>query len=243
MIGVLFGDLEVEIDPRTASLGGAWEKRTRNDGKLYAQDQGTLEFFWKRVCEIECPVVVDVGASTGSFSLVASVYADASVIAFEPHPTVYDVLITNLALNGVLSTSAALMLALANYDGRAVLRAPKRQTGFGTIGEGPLRAKSRDISRLDEIVQYDVDVRRMDVFFGESDRVDIVKIDVEGAELLVLRGGELMIRRWMPALLLEHDARNIAQFDYAPSEIIALLTQWGYTKFEHVGEYDLWVTD
>jgi FkbM family methyltransferase len=60
-------------------------------------------------------------------------------------------------------------------------------------------------------------------------RLDFVKIDVEGAELHVLRGGEQVIDGFRPALLIEIEARHTARYGYGPAAVQEWLTRRGYT--------------
>ena len=59
-------------------------------------------------------------------------------------------------------------------------------------------------------------------------RVDFVKVDVEGGERDVLRGGEQLFRRDRPLLMCEIEPARIAPWNYTPSEIFDLVGGWGY---------------
>jgi FkbM family methyltransferase len=60
-------------------------------------------------------------------------------------------------------------------------------------------------------------------------RLDFVKIDVEGAELHVLRGGEQAIEAWRPTLLVEIEARHTARYQHTPADVVGWLTRRGYS--------------
>lgn len=60
-------------------------------------------------------------------------------------------------------------------------------------------------------------------------RLDFVKIDVEGAELHVLHGGERTIERFRPSLLLEIEARHLTRYRYTVQDVSQWLTGRGYT--------------
>ena len=69
-------------------------------------------------------------------------------------------------------------------------------------------------------------------------KVDFIKIDTEGAELFVLRGGLETIKKHRPAVLCEYWAPNTAQFGYHPDAITSLMETLGYTS-RKVGEEDV----
>jgi hypothetical protein len=70
----------------------------------------------------------------------------------------------------------------------------------------------------------------LDTFVHEQgiDRVDLIKCDVEGSELLVLRGGMASIERHKPVIMLEMLRKWSRRFGYHPNDIIALLGGSGY---------------
>jgi hypothetical protein len=70
-------------------------------------------------------------------------------------------------------------------------------------------------------------------------RLDVLKCDVEGAELAALRGGAETIRRFRPHLIIEIEQRWTARYAYDAAEVFGLLAQLGYDRFERVGGGDL----
>jgi len=125
-------------------------------------------------------------------------------------------------------------IALSDRNGGGALLVPLNavHAAVACLSEGTPRPRSL-VWRKEP-----VEVRSLDSL--QIEHADFIKIDVEGAELLVLRGAEKLIRRCMPGLLVEFTALNTRQFDYEPGEITALLKAWGYTQFKRVGLEDLW---
>jgi hypothetical protein len=78
-----------------------------------------------------------------------------------------------------------------------------------------------------------VDVDTLDGLCCSADltRLDFVKIDVEGGELHVLRGGQHVIERFRPAMLIEIEERHTARYDYTPDDIVEWLTSRGYAMY------------
>jgi len=125
-------------------------------------------------------IVIDIGAHVGLFSIKVC-RSVKRVIAIEPHPFNYKLLLTNLHLNKIENVTPY-KIAISNYSGIAKLYLGRESTGH-TIK--PLSEMSRSSSIV-------VKVETLDNLLDEIDlsKVNFIKIDVEGAELEVLKGSE-----------------------------------------------------
>lgn len=147
---------------------------------------------------------VDIGANVGNHSLyVAGFMAPAKVIPFEPNPLAYKLLIANIAMNGFLDVFdlSQLGVGLADRvaDGFAMVEQP-RNLGGSRMREG---AQEGEGGGLQVVVGDDA---------LKSESPDMIKVDVEGMEMMVLRGLQQTIARARPILLLEIDDENDAAF-------------------------------
>lgn len=118
--------------------------------------------------------VWDVGANLGVFTVLAADSAD-SVMAFEPHMQTADRASHNLRVSGVVDSGTVLSLALGGVDGETRLAVERDEVGTQT----PTTAADGDVT---------VPVRRGDSVAAELGQPDVIKIDVEGAEMDVLDG-------------------------------------------------------
>jgi FkbM family methyltransferase len=122
---------------------------------------------------------VDVGANKGDFSLIAARTAgpEGRVIAFEPVPENANWARKSVELNGYPNVEL-LEVALSDSEGEAEMHLGKR-SGWHSLVSRPVKQ--------DKIA---VRTRTLDAVLAErgSPAVDMLKIDVEGAELAVLRG-------------------------------------------------------
>ena len=180
-------------------------------------------------------VFVDVGAHIGYYTLLASklVGPEGHVYALEPTRTTYEVLCSNLALNGVANVTA-LRIAAGAEDGRAPLYdAPLGHSGKASI---------RDPSGSDRAGEHGfagaigVDVRPVAsvVPQSERERVRLVKIDVEGYEAEVLSGLEALFAMGIrPALVVEIHADAASE---AAAYLAMLVTTYGLIALELVEE-------
>jgi FkbM family methyltransferase len=165
----------------------------------YERWRGLLERELPLFCDLIQPndLVVDVGANVGLY-VHALAKCGAVVEAFEPQPACVDVLRAYAAANPRVHVHAA---ALGAGDGRAVLRVPivdgRAAKGSASLVQGDVTGPADSI---------DVQVRTLDSYgFG---RVKAMKIDVEGAEVGVIRGAAETIGRTHPVLLVEIEQRH-----------------------------------
>ncbi|HEY3412083.1 MAG TPA: FkbM family methyltransferase [Armatimonadota bacterium] len=159
-------------------------------------------------------VALDIGANIGCYSYALSKIC-RNVEAFEPNPLVAEVLQSHGAHNIRVH-----IVGLSSSEGFAELHIPI-VNGIPRYGCGSL---SQVFGASEE--RFTVPVKRLDDF-GFTD-ISFVKIDVEGHEAEVLKGGEATLRRWMPALLIEIEQRHMA---CPVTEVFSIPLGWGYKGF------------
>ena len=152
-------------------------------------------------------VAIDIGANLGEWTvpLARTVGAAGRVLAAEPAPRSAAALEATLAANA-LRHAEVIRCAVSDHDGNAEFAVPivtSARTDTGTARLGPVGA---GYERLN------VSLRSLDSLVAERglDRVDLIKIDVEGHERQVLDGAETVLRRHRPALVIEtgHEAEG-----------------------------------
>ncbi len=176
-------------------------------------------------------VFIDVGANIGLYALKGArlVGPTGRVLALEPGREAYDHLTSNLALNAypwVMSLKAA----ASDVAGEAVLH-------HVPLGRDPqafsLIANDRALEgEVVETLTLDGLIARCGLT-----RVDLVKIDVEGAEPMVLAGAGAMLGTLRPAVIFECNAHINAGGDTgAAGEAWTMLERAGYRFFRLVGD-------
>lgn len=135
---------------------------------------------------------LDVGANIGFMSM-AMLAAGCSVVAFEPQPALYDLLCENVSpFHQVVMCSP---IALSDFNGKSTM--PRIRYGEkGNYGGLALGQRS-------ELGTITVDCNMLDNIVLE--RIGFIKIDVEGHEIAVLRGGRERIMRDRPIMYIEDD--------------------------------------
>jgi FkbM family methyltransferase len=135
---------------------------------------------------------VDIGANLGDYSLIAArlVGQTGKVIAFEPDPSNYGWLKKTIEKNGLKNVEIR-QEALSDRDGQATLFLGET-SGWHTLKQGQLSSEKGEVL---------VRTKRLDSMMLE--RLDIVKVDVEGAEFEVLQGAKEQIRKHKPVLFID----------------------------------------
>lgn len=173
---------------------------------------------------------VDVGANIGWYTLLAAnrIGPTGKVIAFEPSRVVFGHLMDNVRLSGYGHVVAE-RLALADRPGGVQLRvAEGRGPGTGSILER--EGASGDVTEDVEMIRFD-DYCRLHPLGS----IRVAKIDVEGAELMVLRGmREALERRAIQYLMVEVADSRLRSVGDSSRELIELLQSYGYT-LSHIG--------
>ncbi|WP_260583145.1 FkbM family methyltransferase [Sphingopyxis sp. PET50] len=153
-------------------------------------------------------VCLDVGANVGLHSLT---FAETfrSVVSLDPNPLVFERLERNIE-TGSARNITALNIGLADRDGTLIFYQPTdARQGMGTFDADSAPANAREIALPIRIGDEVVDEQ------GLGDRVDAIKIDVQGFEPQVLTGLRATLERCWPLLWFEVSESTIERFtDY-----------------------------
>jgi FkbM family methyltransferase len=171
-------------------------------------------------------VVVDIGANIGWYSiLLGRAASKGRIIAFEPIPSTIGFLKKNLALNGTTNVELH-EHGLSDEEKELVFYFHPHVSGA---------TSSQNLLENSGAVEVRSQVKRMDDVLAGEERIDLLKCDVEGAELSALRGGMDTIARTRPVLFIEMLRKWSAKFGYHPNDIITLLKDIGYECFSVEG--------
>ena len=176
-------------------------------------------------------VVIDAGANVGYFTMLFSdlVRPHGHVHAFEPVPATFRALSSNLRRFPYYTNVSLNCAALGDSDQRTKIYLPN-----GDHGQAALVCH-RDGSWKDvSAAPIDVEMMRLDRYAQGLGKIDLLKCDVEGAELLVLRGAESSLRRFRPKVFLELDERWTSSFGWSPKDVIGFLRSVGYKHFYRI---------
>ena len=159
---------------------------------------------------------VDVGAHRGAILRPVFKFApNGTHYAFEPIPDLYQDLVRSFPAARVYR------IALSDKSGVATFHHVTRYPGYSGL------LRRRYPSDNVDVRQIEVKQDTLDSVLGEKGSIDFMKIDVEGAELNVLKGAERTIQNNKPIIIFEHELGAVEQYGTAPSEIYGLLSDYG----------------
>ncbi|MCL4300776.1 MAG: FkbM family methyltransferase [Anaerolineae bacterium] len=217
----------------------------RRTFRAYAQnrihEEATTELFRKIIHEGD--VVIDLGANIGYFSLLAAslVGKKGKVYAFEPEPRNYSYLCKNIQLNGY-DQVVALQKAVADKAGTLKLYICSYDTGHHTIQQYNGIKEYRPDLASDKEESVEIEAIRLDDFVKEIGRpINVIKMDIEGAEMLALSGMECVIKENEDlSLLVEFFPLLIKEMGQSPEEFARrLLEDFGFDVFVVGHDYSM----
>lgn len=192
-----------------------------NDWEVYFHAQGQAIDKLISLCKTD-DCVMDIGCNIGYvlMNMTSRIGPGGRAYGFEPNPITYKKLVINLKLNAFPNISVT-QAALGNMEG---LVEPVN------IVEDNL---GRSIVKITTNDKHDLTspIFTLDSFCDriKLNRLNIVKIDVEGYEQNVILGGLKTIEKFRPILFIEISYENLVQQHSSPIEIIKLINQFGYS--------------
>jgi FkbM family methyltransferase len=176
---------------------------------------------------------IDVGSNVGYYAFTSAclVGPAGKVHAIEPSSRLGARIASDIERNGLSGRVILHRCALADFDGHAYL-------------EHGSRDLTPDGDAFIRMVESDADAERvpvttLDALLADTSRVDVMKVDVEGLEMAVLRGGMQVLRRCRPRLLLvEVQEATLARTSgTTPADLFALLGRCGYQGAPYESPY------
>lgn len=212
--------------------------RCKNSGFLIPCDlsvfSGRIAWYFRRWYEIDTQsaiqtllpaggTFVDIGANCGmaSLSAAAAIGPEGRVIAFEPNPEIAAVYSETMRRNGLNSIVTLHNAAIAATDGRMDLFIPSSNHGEASLATDFDGRDGRTISvRVSSGTELD-----------QLDRIDLVKIDVEGFEKTVLEVISPALKAFSPVVITEMMDDHLSRAGTSSVELRHLMESLGYKGF------------
>ncbi|MBL4708758.1 MAG: FkbM family methyltransferase, partial [Flavobacteriales bacterium] len=179
-------------------------------------------------------VFIDIGANFGLYSVfVSKKFPNAKIHSFEPLPETFEIFQKNINHNicdnitsnnqGLSFEKGELYFTNDRYAGNHIVMNPTKTLNLTKV----------EVTILDEYVKEKA-----------ITKVDFIKCDVEGAELLVLQGAKEVIEKFHPIILIEIYDEWTNRFGHSANDVIEYLLSFGYKikminhKSEKIEEFD-----
>lgn len=223
---------------RLHTLAGLLEHRelraqiVRNPRLLFIRRRGSalghlLTFDWPWLRDSGVGTIIDIGANEGQFAVaIHSLFPNARIYAFEPLRDCYERLCHNMA--GV-QRFEAFNLALGDVSGHMVMEEQHFSAASSLLPMTALHTDAFPYANRRGSIQVSTRIERLDdIMAGLPIAGDLlIKIDVQGFEDRVLRGGEQTVRQ-ARILIVETSLESLYEGQALFDEIYQLLVQWGF---------------
>ncbi len=171
-------------------------------------------------------VYLDIGANVGLLTLAMREWAGtaARIYAVEPNPHAFELLGGVLRLNR-MNPAGTWALAISDYCGTTKFQVSQRDS-LGVMSS---------LRRNDPLAsEVEVPCMTIDALCRQWDRLDYIKIDVEGAEILVLTGAQATLIRLRPVVQVEVHGPFLGAFGHSVGQLFDLMSGLGYVAINAV---------
>jgi FkbM family methyltransferase len=167
--------------------------------------------------------IIDVGANVGYFSIQFAkwVSGNGRVFAIEPEQANFDTLVSALKQKNITCVDPILAAAV-DHNGVAFLQLNPLNPADHRIGTTGIQIPAITLDSLANSTNH------LPVSF--------IKIDVQGAELMVLKGATEILHRWNPVLFIEIDEPSLNNLGTSSEELIDFIASFGYTMHAATGQ-------
>lgn len=163
---------------------------------------------------------VDVGCHKGELLEEALKLAPKGAhYAFEPIPNLFDDLIASHGEIAVIKN-----IALSDKRGTSTFNYVKTNPAYSGI-------KQRAYPKKEKIQEIEVKLDTMDHQLKNAERINLIKIDVEGGEMGVLKGAVQTLKKWSPVVIFEHGLGASEYYGTTPEEMWEFLNDNDYCIF------------
>lgn len=170
----------------------------------------------------EGDVFVDVGANIGYFSMLAAQQKAGKVLAIEPIPKTYNMLNMNIKHNLFDNIIEPFNIALGSEE---------RMAKFVT-SLGPKNHVEYEVDKMQvNLPTIDVKVIKLDSLLKkrkEINRIDFIKVDIEGYEYNFLLGARKTIEAFKPMIMMEIEEHRLAKYNVTAEKIYNFMNDLGY---------------
>jgi len=183
-------------------------------------------------------IVFDIGANVGLYSIALGLQlkklsGDSKLWAFEPVKSNFDYLVHQVKINHLTNIVEPVNIALGNQEGEIQLHVVGKHN-LATTGNAVWVKESMNNGALPNCLST---ITKLDAFV-QSYKIktcNLIKIDIEGAELEFLLGGMNFINSCKPIIYGEFNQYWVREFGYSFIDVAELVKPWGYKLYQQKG--------
>ena len=171
-------------------------------------------------------VVIDIGANVGQtvLNMAKKVQPDGHALGFEPHPVTFEKLKKNIEMNPAIKNISIEKCGIGDTEEIKIMHQDfQKNSGGYRIIQQIEQAKNKTT----EITTVTLDSYLENKF--PKKKPDLIKIDVEGYEMNVIRGADITLKKHKPKLYVEVDNKNLSGHGFSSTQLIAHIEKYDYT--------------
>lgn len=177
---------------------------------------------------------IDVGANVGDVTLWLSNIAgkNGRVFSFEAMSSTYEKLLKNIKTESHYNNIQTFNLAIGEENKNVIINTPDEDHGQASLAIQEA-GSWKNAAKINSVEATCITLDSCMETLGE---INFIKMDIEGAELLAIRGATALINKFKPTLYIEIYKEWTKQFNYMPLDIYNLLASMGYKNFSIVDD-------
>jgi FkbM family methyltransferase len=182
---------------------------------------------------------LDIGANFGvyAYHMSRAVGRTGKVFAFEPVPFTFDTLRVVGRLLGFQYNAELIQKGCSDENGKIKFSVPVQESGAFAAGQAYIGLRNDNHEGQEKQVKWkgtrdvEAEVVRLDDFLPPIDDLPMVKLDIEGAELLCLRGAESLFEKHLPTTICEINPWFLDGFGIEIDELTGYFFEKGYNLY------------
>lgn len=184
-------------------------------------------------------IVLDVGANIGFYTVPFAhklKKLGGHVHAFEPVNSNFERLVSNISLNNIETTVSAHCLALGDDEGIIEMSMESdnhSSSGNAVMVKGEIPANYFGVKSTARLTRFDTFAKEENIKY-----CSLIKIDIEGAEVMFLRGGISFIKRTRPIIYGEFNSYFLPKYGNTFSDVVDIFKPLKYRFFKQVSSSD-----
>ena len=175
---------------------------------------------------------IDVGAHLGrhTIPIANKIAPNGRLFAVEPLPICQHALLNSIRSNplNLIDIVTVYQYALSDYESESDFSVIIDDPGYSGLKERKLDNKSR-------IEKIKVTVKKLDNLFSELEALKYIKIDAEGGEFNILKGGINIIKKFRPVVTFEFGASSYSAYDVIPEHVYNFWNELNYEIYDILG--------